>query len=459
MAGLAVAKGDRVLDLQQSLFLTAYDPSDLPGGSVDPMGFERGYLFLADKILPGLTNTGSRPRYFSVLCAGSNLAPVDDTNTPQSQYRERLECVLRLERFWALANVLASQSNRNDEDTLSGLRGVQYARARAELLTEGEQKSSDANFRMLARQAPYGAIGIYGSVADGMRLLERKTLMLTPDLGERLADAFIQESALPKSLRKAVCEDGPVPLATLAAWGERAHVNHLPIQGGEEAACLREALHRNSIRSRMADVLAKHPSEDGEKELNRLRRIANTLAGDTQHADFCEAITVILFYEECYRLAQLGLERLLWLCGVLPASSIVADDLKNDPVMKLISDQLPGTVDRLRHALESGKTDNFCRDLCQLHDTRQFLEQGAAAAGDVWSLAQTVISRHTDIQRGKFDQGRRKMPWLELNDGRISLTTTRVGGLHVEATRPDRITPHPYRLDSADALNAAAGEL
>jgi len=50
--------------------LTAYDPTDLPGGSIDPLGFERGYLFLADKILPGLTNVASRPRYFSVLLEG-----------------------------------------------------------------------------------------------------------------------------------------------------------------------------------------------------------------------------------------------------------------------------------------------------------------------------------------------------------------------------------------------------
>ncbi len=36
-----------------SAFLSAYDPSDLPGGTLDPLGFERGFLFLADKILPG----------------------------------------------------------------------------------------------------------------------------------------------------------------------------------------------------------------------------------------------------------------------------------------------------------------------------------------------------------------------------------------------------------------------
>jgi len=48
-------------------FLTAYDPSDLPGSSIDPLGFERGYLYLADKISPGLTNVASRPRYFAAL--------------------------------------------------------------------------------------------------------------------------------------------------------------------------------------------------------------------------------------------------------------------------------------------------------------------------------------------------------------------------------------------------------
>lgn len=59
MSTARTATADQGLDF----FLTAYDPSDLPGGSLDPLGFERGYLFLADKILPGLTNVANRPRY------------------------------------------------------------------------------------------------------------------------------------------------------------------------------------------------------------------------------------------------------------------------------------------------------------------------------------------------------------------------------------------------------------
>src|SRR5438874_5144195 len=89
------------------VFLTAYDPSDLPGGSVDPLGFERGYLFLADKILPGLTNVADRPRYFEVLCVGASLVEEDRHRTPRELYQARLDCVLRLERLWALSCVLA----------------------------------------------------------------------------------------------------------------------------------------------------------------------------------------------------------------------------------------------------------------------------------------------------------------------------------------------------------------
>ncbi len=50
--------------LEIDSFLTAYEPSDLPGTSIDPLGFERGYLFLADKILPGLTNVAAQPALF-----------------------------------------------------------------------------------------------------------------------------------------------------------------------------------------------------------------------------------------------------------------------------------------------------------------------------------------------------------------------------------------------------------
>jgi hypothetical protein len=88
------------------MFLTAYDPSDLPGGSVDPLGFDRGYTFLADSILPGMTNVASRPRYISVLCTGVFLGDNESEVSFSHKRENRRECALRLERLWAPANVL-----------------------------------------------------------------------------------------------------------------------------------------------------------------------------------------------------------------------------------------------------------------------------------------------------------------------------------------------------------------
>ena len=164
-------------------FLTAYDPSDLPGGSIDPLGFERGYLFLADKILPGLTNAAGRPRYFSVVCAGSFLAP-PGTGSDRNNIRMRAERVLLFERFWAAANVLASA--HDGELSASGIRGVTYAQAHAKSLKEHGARSTDANFKMLAQQERYGAIGIYANVAGYLRLLNRAAMSPTQDVGERL---------------------------------------------------------------------------------------------------------------------------------------------------------------------------------------------------------------------------------------------------------------------------------
>ncbi len=79
-------------------------------------------------------------------------------------------------------------------------------------------------------------------------------------------------------------------------------------------------------------------------------------------------------------------------------------------------------------------------------------------SADINAFIGAIVGRHTDIQHGKFDRGRRKMPWIELNDGRITLTMTRAGGMNREATLPEHIQVHPYRLNAADAFNFGFGE-
>jgi hypothetical protein len=122
-----------------------------------------------------------------------------------------------------------------------------------------------------------------------------------------------------------------------------------------------------------------------------------------------------------------------------------------------VSARVPTAVRRFARYLDDATTEQFRAELERLEDVRRFLDVTATACGSVESLTRELLVRHADVQGGKFDRGRRKMPWLEEAAGRISLTMTRVGGLDREAKRPDDIGPHPYRLGSADALVAAAG--
>ena len=440
------------------VFLTAYDPSDIPGNSLDPLGFERGYLFLADKILPGLTNVADRPRYFSVLCAGASIAELLLDETPRRQYQRRLECIERFERFWALANVLASHGAGKGELPVTDIRCVTYAATRADSLLREPARRVDANFKLLSRQVPYGVVGLYGAVADRMRLLDRKTFSLTPDLGQRLADSFLKETETPQILIKAVREDGDLSLAALTEWGLRAHISGktLPTEG----LCMKEALHRDPVRSRMADALAAHQFQvhSSDNELKRLRRLLPALERDPSCLDLKEAVSAILSYEACYQLVMLGFERLLWLCRTLPAAAANSSDLNSDPVLQLVCGQLPAASASLGATLDTARSAQFRDGLYRVEDTRRFLERSSSSCGSPESLMREVLVRHSDVQRGKFDRGRSKMPWLEVKPNHISLTMTRVGGLNWEASVPSDITPHPYRLFSADALiNAARG--
>lgn len=433
-------------------FLTAYDPSDLPGASVDPLGFERGYLFLADKILPGLTNVASRPRYFALLCAGIQLSGDHIGHSEREMIRRRRETILRLERFWALANVLARR------DDSGGVRGVTYAREFAEKLKVDRKTRTDANYLLLSRQSQYGAIGMYASVADGMHFFNRDDFVLTPALGEIAAEAFQDETGLPAPLRRAIMDHegkSDVSLSTLEAWGERAHVE--ADVKSREATCLRDALHFNDVRSRMVETLREHPVlTNSELELDRLSRVLRTLKRINQHHDLREAIECILAYEDCYRHALLSLERILWLCRHHTAASVTLAELATDPVLLFVKTNLPVRVRRLLDALDQCITPGFRENLDRLSDVRRFLDIARGAVEDHSAFIDAIITRHADVQYGKFDRGRRKMPWLERSNAHINLTMTRSGGMTREASQPAHIKPHPYRLGAADALMSAS---
>jgi hypothetical protein len=156
-------------------FLTAYDPSDLPGSSVDPLGFDRGYALLAGKILPGLTNVANRPRYLSLMCAAiaiSDGRAGADVETPREVLARRLDSILRAERFWTLASLLAAK--KDESLGIEGIRGIRYVQRALARIEERGDTSTDADFPLLSRQMPYGLVGIYGSIGDELQFILRQ---------------------------------------------------------------------------------------------------------------------------------------------------------------------------------------------------------------------------------------------------------------------------------------------
>jgi len=438
--------------IQINAFLTAYDPSDLPGSSIDPLGFERGYLLLADKILPGLTNVANRPRYFGVLCAGVMLAEIPGNATPRQLYHARLESVQRLERLWALANILATQQKGEAELPTTGIRGLRYARRKHAELELRRATSCDANFQLLIRQIPYGIIGIYGAIGERLRFLfDRKTLELTPDLGEKLGEAFARETDMPGEVRDAVRRNRPVGLSVLQEWGKRAHVSG--DYGSVEAECLQAALDWNPTRSRMAELLNDHPRQPEETELDRLERIEDALGPDPADRPLLESLRAATRFERGYAPTLLAFERLLWLCR--QQAGVPLDDAARDRTMTKVRKALPALVRQLHEAVEDANTAHFCSDMDRLADVLNFLRELAAAHDEPEAFVRLVLKRHTDVQKGKFDNGRRKAPWIELRGDVLSLTSTRIGGAQDEITDPAMIVPHFYRTNAADALTFA----
>ena len=94
------------------IFWSSYDPLDLVSGSIDVLGFQSGYVTLANKLLPGFTTVTTSPRYVSMLCAAICAAATRFPGTGDANIRlrqARLTAVKSYERAWAMSCVLAAQ--------------------------------------------------------------------------------------------------------------------------------------------------------------------------------------------------------------------------------------------------------------------------------------------------------------------------------------------------------------
>lgn len=424
-------------------FLTSWDPTDLPGTSVDPLGFDRAYTYLSDLWLPGLTNVASQPRYFSLLCAGLSLAPEASSNPPdRKDVAIRQECVLRLERLWALAHAARSIG---DPEASSGVRGATYAAAHFEELRRRNRNSSSSAFKLLLSQTRYGVLGIYGTVAAGLRLTDGVTLSLTTDLGDEVAAAFLDGTETPVDIRKAVADEAhEVDLEDLAEWAGRAGVRG-PLTRTEHKTLVR-ALKQNPTRERVAWHLARtNWRPDKETELEYLERLGPELRGEDQGLG--DVAQGILLLEACYRRCSLVLDRVLWACDA--QTGVALDALARDRVLRKVVPTLPEAAKRVQKHLEIDSSGVFRDHQPRTADLLAFLDEVRTADGDIRESVCRFVERHSRIQSDKIVRGRSKLPWLERVGERLQLTTARARESSREPETLDDSPPHSYRLHSA----------
>jgi hypothetical protein len=438
-------QGDFLVALAIEPFLTAYDPSDLPGSSIDPLGFDRSYNLLANKLLPGLTNVASVPRYYSVLCAGISLTEEMAHGTPRARYLERLQTVLRFEQLWALANVLAT--SKDGSLPLTGLRGVRYAQGRVEDLQRKGVSKTTHDYPLLLNQQRYGAVGIYAAVSDGLKFLHRSTFDLTPDRGLPLGEAFRRVTGCPAEVERAVQERGEVSVAKLEQWGARAHVAIDPTP--EERKYLREAFLEDDVRARTWDLLHRCPREEGQSEMSRLERMRDA----ARDAELHQVLSVILRFEDLYATLLLAFERLLFLARQGTARSFELTEVEKDDVIVATMKRTRARASAFEQAVgETTCPHPFDGDQRALTEIRG-LGRSAAAATTVGDFVEVILDRHRDVQGGKFDRARRKkMPWLERVGARWQLSLAEMGELGGPPMSEAEILPHPYRTATADAL-------
>ena len=451
-------------------FWTTYDPLDLASGSLDPLGFARGYLALADRFLPSFTTVTTVPRYVSMLCAALKSVQTHhrlESGVSSSKARqERLKLLKSFERAWAIACGLAAQDNAIGSAAVTGLRGIRYVNRQMESLSGRERYIKTGSFNLLSNQVRYGGIGIYSTFMEECHLASMQSFTLRP-LGEALADAFPK----PPPGTAIHDEDSRLSIEALREWGSDAHIGAFTShEGATLAEALRggeEADRHDHVRWAALRMLKRLNPQPGYDEGDLLRRIGSELQSGTfgklaVPADCLTQIAATLQvlepFEQFYQGAIFIFERIR--SAVSDEIEVNLSDLSRTIPMQEARQAILKAAESLLRNLQAAReinpatateVDAVLRESGILSLANEVLHQATDGA----ELMRCIVRRHTQVQSGKFDKGLPKAAWTRLAEGgdRVRLTAQR-HQLPV-SQRPSTwkdASRHPYRTNSAFAF-------
>lgn len=441
-------------------FWTAYDPLDMAGESIDPLGFMAGYISLADRILPGFTTITHVPRYLSMLCGALQVAleTVGEVQNVTNRRRLVIEKIKLFERAWALSCGLVESGTAIGRRATEDLRGIRAVRHWLDL-HEGKDKVT-ASFSLLSNQVRYGGIGAYSAMLEALHLADMHALSLRP-LGEQLANAFQSPAEFNLDVTH---DESRLEKALLLEWGRQVHAGDL---SPNEARILRQAL-RGSEEAEFDDatrwsMLRLIRSVDPESETDEKRLFKNCRGGITsfkkpENELTCDRIETALRVIEPYENLYQGTLFIFNSARMLAANQSSVD-------LRAVLRSLG--VDQACAAI----TSNSSRLLNEYNDSSSDpsslgaawqslpklglveLAKAFQAVKDEELVLKEVFTRHLRVQEGKFDGGIPKGPWIRYAPGSTSqlvLTAQKFGFAQSEFPRTwQSIERHPYRTRAA----------
>jgi len=450
-------------------FSTAYDPTEDPPGSVDPLGTLSEAERLADILLPGFTGRMWRPRLLTFSSVASVIA--DRAVRVTGREADRLRARLLFERLFVAAVVRLSQDYPEDyRDASSRLPGRRLAER---AWREGEPLRA-ANF--LKGQAVNGPFGVMSRLARAVGLLDAdgRPGRCASDLvlawaGDQDLPYFMEDprQADGEGIRwaKRVTETVVHGLGKTGEWPSRnqqvwemlaSKLRPDGLSAGKERRAITVALNGDAIRQRMFELLRAPKSLEAYRESGGLERgiferrmlleVLVQLLKRDHPVDgtiaFC--VQAIDWYERGAAVMQQVFDALLW--GLQQKSG----HSKPEEIL-----EVPDVAQSI------GKATAKCREICQhleriIDEFKDAPVINAAArrtalqlihddvlacAASQNSAVSAVMQRHQRVQAEK-----RKATWVD-----CGAVWTLMPGRGIDAERPPEYRKtflHPMRIQN-----------
>jgi hypothetical protein len=388
-------------------YLSTYDPATTSEGSLDPLGL---YLIadrLATKLVPGVRERMSHPRYLTAMAVGAHIcSPIReeyaiDGVTPAYQVYE-----------WHIVEGFVSKYLLNAPDQIQGLPGIQKG-------AEAFQNNLPLRHnRYLKTPNVFGFHGVYRTLSTELKVVSEDYII--QETGHEMIEAWQKEQKLNgvytgdgpgcrmvKLFREAIA-DGLSKGEVARIWAWQIHQEfamHLRPHaiGKREAKLIFTAIRSENrpLRSTIIDFLLSETGQNIWKN-ERSERIFMAKLKDTGNAELIQLINVINAYEKFARYFQDAFNCCLQKMSASGKSS--HSELENIDGVKIAAKEMPVVFSDIEQGLDQ---HDMSHEFFRLFDEFQQKMTPSDWVMRMWQ-------HHNKIQRSKGKPGKRN--WFEKTD-------------------------------------------